>query len=534
MSRRRFAAGEPSRLLLIAILLVGAGVRFYAIGAKTVWLDEAFSIWIARHPLPELWQWLIGIDQHPPLYYTLLHVWQSVWGDREGAVRMLSAFCGVLTLPVFYVTTRRFFDAATGLLATLILALSPFHVRFAQEARMYTLLTLAAAFALYCAVRLLTEPPGRAQRAPGRAWALGLGVAQAAVMLTHNTATVLFPLALNLPALGGYYLVRRRGQASSLPGLNDAGFLSWWLAGQLVALALWLPWARPFVIQARGVDQQFWILPPTLATVYDAFHNFHLAFLPAWFPAPALWDLFYGLLALAGIWGLRHAPARLLLLLSLFLVPVFGELLVSLRRPIFYERTLIWATLPYYMLLAFGMRRIGMRVGRAQGRGELCGRVWAAQALAALAVVGLSSVSLWAYYDDFQKEEWAQAAAYVAARVEPGELILFNATWVQIPFEYYFREYHREATLHGMPVDLFDRGVLEPKMTSGDIRYLEQLISGRDRVWLVYSHDWYTDPDGIIPRELGSRLRLTDRREFVGLEVMEFEAAGKGFTAEKS
>jgi len=526
MSRQRFAAGEPSRLLLIAILLVGAWLRFYAIGAKTVWLDEAFSIWIARHPLPELWQWLIRIDQHPPLYYTLLHVWQSVWGDHQGTVRMLSAFCGVLTLPVFYVTTRRFFEPATGLLATLILALSPFHVRFAQESRMYALLALAAALALYCAIRLLTEPPrpegSRAQRAPGRAWVLGLGAAQAAVMLTHNTATVLFPLALNLPVLGGYYLVRRRGQASSLPGLNDPGFLSWWLTSQLIALALWLPWAMPFVIQAKGVEQEFWLLPPTLATVYDAFHNFNFAFLPGWFPAPALLDLLYLLLALAGIRGLRHAPAHRMLLLSLLLTPVLGELLVSLRRPIFYDRTLIWATLPYYMLLASGVRRMGERIGRAPRRGA-AGPI--SQALVVLALVGLSSVSLWAYYVDFEKEEWAQAAAYVAARVEPGELILFNATWVQIPFEYYFRHYQRDATLHGMPVDLFDRGVLEPKMTAGDIAYLEQLTSGRDRVWLVYSHDWYTDPDGIIPRELGSRLRLADNQQFVGLQVMEFESA---------
>ena len=57
----------------------------------------------------------------------------------------------------------------------------------------------------------------------------------------------------------------------------------------------------------------------------------------------------------------------------------------------------------------------------------------------------------------------------MAQRIEPGDTILFNATWVQIPFEYYFRHYDIDADLRGAPVDLFDRGVLEPKMTEDDI-----------------------------------------------------------------
>ena len=58
----------------------------------------------------------------------------------------------------------------------------------------------------------------------------------------------------------------------------------------------------------------------------------------------------------------------------------------------------------------------------------------------------------------FQKEEWDKAAAYVAQQVQPGDLVLFNATWVQIPFEYYFRHFETGAELRGVPVDLFIAG----------------------------------------------------------------------------
>ena len=56
---------RPFALLpLLLITLIGAFLRFYLIGAKPIWLDEAFSIWIARHAWPELWSWLIRVRLH--------------------------------------------------------------------------------------------------------------------------------------------------------------------------------------------------------------------------------------------------------------------------------------------------------------------------------------------------------------------------------------------------------------------------------------------------------------------------------------
>ena len=42
-------------LWLASILLLGAFLRFYSIGSKTIWLDEAFSIWVAHHTLVDGW-----------------------------------------------------------------------------------------------------------------------------------------------------------------------------------------------------------------------------------------------------------------------------------------------------------------------------------------------------------------------------------------------------------------------------------------------------------------------------------------------
>ncbi len=518
---------------------MGAFLRFYAIGSKTLWLDEAFSIWVAHQPLVASWAWLIRIDQHPPLYYGLLHFWQALFGDGQGTVRALSALCSTLAIVFFYGGCRRWFDEQTALIASFVLAVSPFHIRYAQETRMYALLTLGAAATLYFLACILFD----SARNHTRLHWTGLAVAQAAVMLTHNTATIFFPLALNLGVGGALLWKYTQGGVSSLPALNEISFERRWVRGQLLALILWLPWSIPFMIQARVVDQQFWIQPPTFGTVIDVLHSFNFALLPDWFSLFHLWDVVYWGLAALGVYQLRRTPARALLLLSLCLTPVIGELLVSLRRPIFSEHTLIWATLAYYMLLAVGMRSLGklnlslplaFKAESSRGiaangnQSESPHKPWAvgraAQSMALMLVLGLSLLSLSNYYIYFQKEEWAKAADYVAQNAAPGDLILFNATWIQLPFEYYFRHYRTDVELHGLPVDLFDRGVIEPKMTTADLPAMRNLLLNHPRVWLVYSHDWYTDPNKIIPNELNNSMQQIEQHTFVGLQVLRFDA----------
>jgi len=498
--------------LLGGITLIGLALRFYAIGTKTIWLDEAFSIWLAHQPLREMWAWLVRIDQHPPLYYTLLHYWIALFGDTQGAVRALSALFSGLAIPFLYGACRYLFARRIALSAALLLAFSPLHIRYAQEARMYALLTLGVAIALYLLAVILFDARSHGARWP---W-LGLALAQTAVMLTHNTATIFWPLALNSVIGGALLWQRQQNTLSSLPMLNAPHFTRRWLGVQLLALGGWLPWSVPFLIQSRLVDREFWIAPPTLELVYETLHNFNLAFLPAWSSGALLGNLGCWLLVGLGVWSLRHTPARALLLVTLCLLPFCGELLVSLRRPIFSERTLLWITLPYAILLAAGIGQASRMAGRYP-RAVVAGIL--------ILLLGCNSFGLTQYYVHFAKEEWDQAAAYVAQASAPGDLILFHATWVQLPFDYYFRHTGKTAELRGLPVDLFERGVLEPKMTEADLPRLQTLIADREHVWLIYSHDWYTDPQAILPRELQRALVLTEQRTFIGLRVMHFQRA---------
>jgi uncharacterized membrane protein len=511
---------------LPAIVALGVALRLYLIADKSLWLDESFSVWMGWQPLGAMWRYLVQLDQHPPLYYTLLHFWMWM-GDSETVVRGFSALWGILTLPAIYAIGARIGGRATGLLAALILALSPLHIGFAQDARMYTLLTFSAAMALLCAVQLLCAGASQELGAENQAvayssgplalgsagWRLGLIIFTTLTMLGHNTA-LFFPLALGLfiagafgvPALAARFAARP-GQAGGLNRQRPEQRLRGWSMALGASLLLWLPWLPGFLVQIRRVDQEFWIPAPTLMSVLGTWRDFASAYGPGGrYLAPIL--LAFGGVALLGAWRLRRRPALLALLLLLIIVPFAGELLASLRRPIYYTRTLIWASIPFYLLLAAGL--VGLRF-----------RPLIAAATLALAL--LNGASLVHYYRYYEPEGWRDAAGWLAPRARDGDIILFNAGWTQIPFDYYYRRVGRPTELRGLPADMFDRGILEPKMTRADLPRLDQLIAGRARIWLVYSHNWYTDPDSIIPRELGARLRQIDQREFNGLKILLYQ-----------
>src|SRR4030065_1900476 len=148
---------ELAPWLVIIITLMGGGLRVFLLANKGLWLDETLSIWVSSHSVVEMLQWIAKIDQHPPLYYLLLHYWIALNGDTPYYARLLSALFGAGTIPIIYLIGKRISGVAMGLTAAVLLALSPFYIRYAQETRMYTLLTFNAAVAIYALVRLLTD-----------------------------------------------------------------------------------------------------------------------------------------------------------------------------------------------------------------------------------------------------------------------------------------------------------------------------------------------------------------------------------------
>lgn len=547
---------ESAPWFVVFITLVGGWLRMLLLGTKGMWLDETFSVWVANHSVIDMLQWIIKIDQHPPLYYFLLHYWIAAIGDTPYDARLLSVLFGVGTIPVIYLIGKRMAGALVGLAAAVILAFSPFHIFYAQETRMYTLLTFNAAVAIYALVRLLTDsraaqPIGSQFReylhtwrtaGPGepnskddfsykvelprtgwRAWVsrhrwpsietietdlawVAFVIFSAATLLSHNTA-VFLPLATNF-FVSGLILFKRMNKSDSPPAFQ-APSVGNWVKAQVAIFLLWSPWIFAFIKQANRVYQRFWIPEPTWDAVYHVFKSFlnpSLTYLQG--NQVMVMGSLYALVLCLGLGHYRKKLSHFLLLATLFAIPFLGELIVSIWRPIFYDRTLIWTTLSLFLVLAAGVAQLKFSP-------------LILLALGSLVTLNLFSVS--DYYLFYQKEDWSTAAGYVALYAEKDDLVLFNSNFVEIPFDYYFRThehlYDIQVEKQGVPLDLFGSGILEPTMTEGDIPKLISLLHGHKRVWLVYSHNSYTDPMGLIPETLASQGTLIRERDFYGGQV---------------
>ncbi len=551
---------ELAPWLVLILTLIGGGLRVLLLDQKGLWLNETFSVWLANHSVADMLQWTARIDQHPPLYYLLLHYWIALNGDTPYYVRLLSALFGAGTIPIIYLIGKRLSGTAVGLAAAVFLAFSPFNIRFAQEAGMYTFLTFNAAVAMYALVRLLTDPRsvrpiGSQFREYVRAWLtsrpvepdlksdfryedmtrsqtgwrgwiyrhrwlpiqaietdlawVAFIVFSAATLYSHSSA-VLFPLAANIFVLG-LMLVQRLNKAGSQPAFWTPS-LGNWVKAQIGIFLLWSPWLIVFFKQASAVYQEFWLPKPDWDTVIQALESFLNASVPGQGSQLMVLWILYTLVLCLGLVHYRKKIARFLFLAALFAIPFLAELIVSVLRPVFLDRTLIWTTVPLFLILAAGIAQLRFRL----------------LIIAAVGILGTNNLfSASDYFRFTQKEDWSTAAGYVARFAQKDDVVLFNATLVQIPFDYYFGAFEKlysiQVEKHGLPVDMADSGNVEPTMTTNDLPRLMSLLSGRNRVWLVYSHNWYTDPMGLIPQTLASKMTLTRTRDFYGGQVQLYE-----------
>src|SRR5438552_2120139 len=147
---------RPKWLLPAAVTCVvvaGLVLRFWT--RSDLWLDEALTVNVSRLPLRRIPD-ALRHDGAPPLHYFLLHLWMRVFGTGDLAVRSLSGVVGVATLPVAWWAGRSVGGRRAAWIAVLLLASSPFAIRYSTEARMYAdliLLTMVGWLALHRALR---------------------------------------------------------------------------------------------------------------------------------------------------------------------------------------------------------------------------------------------------------------------------------------------------------------------------------------------------------------------------------------------
>jgi 4-amino-4-deoxy-L-arabinose transferase-like glycosyltransferase len=373
---------------LVPVLVVAAAVRFPLLNRLSLWLDEGFTVLYSQLS----WSSVLGFNgyysPHPPLYFMVVKA-ASLFVPETTAGRGISALASIGTIPVVFALASRLLGRRAAVMASLAMALSPVHVYYSQEARMYAPVVFLVALSYLALVSLATAVTWR--------WAAIYGFSVAIALYTDYSAA--FAIAPQILVIAYVIDRHRRGAVPLLVSLCIAG----------LAYLPWLPIVFDSVRAANQVERREAYLGNEPTRVTDAIlalvglagsGNYVQSTrdLP-WDAAPQLRPIFFLIIAgscALGSYVLAKQPlAALVVAGALGTVPV--ALWVSEISPAFAERTVLSATIGWALLVGIC------------GSGSIAGGLGKVGIGAALAGLLVSAVSVAVVDSSATKQRWEDA-----------------------------------------------------------------------------------------------------------------------------
>lgn len=257
-------------LLLLIWLIIGISLRLANLTAKPPWIDEfatlVFSLGNSFLPVPldqaiapdillqplqinptagigDVIHLMVTQDTHPPLYFVMAHLWMKLFPHPFGLVslwagRSLPALLGAASIPGAYLLGKLAFRSAlVGQLSAAMMAVSPYGIFLAQEARHYSLAVIWVMASLTCLVIAIRHLQNRTLLP------LWLIIAWVGVNALGIATHYFFVLTLGAEALVLIFVAWQQSTHT-----KTLLFLShlWWriyliAAGTAVAAVVWLP-----------------------------------------------------------------------------------------------------------------------------------------------------------------------------------------------------------------------------------------------------------------------------------------------------
>lgn len=491
-------------------MAVALAARLWGLGRESLWLDEATSLMMARLPIPKLVE-LTAADIHPPLYYLLLHFWRYL-GESEAALRGLSVLGGLLGVGLVFLLGRELFDAVTGLVAAVLMAVAPLHIWYSQEVRGYVWLAAFCLLAMWGLARWLAA---RGRQRSGEWLGLLAYVVGVTLALYIHYYTVFVILASNAIVLAlSVPWVRRSGGAQALTA--RPGALVLWAVAQLLVVVLFLPWLPTFLKLVLGGGGG-WVaqagaprVQALAATVVSFIVGGAQPCLPALVRrlvyAEFMVALGIGLARGAGLLGGKEGGEERVGLLQAgvhLALPLATAWLVSQFRPLYADRYLLPFLAPFLILVARGVTALPGR--------------WLRVAALSLLLVG----PLWAtaaQVRELDNPDWRGLAAELAAAAQPGDVMILVPGWNDKPLDYY---------LQGrIPFGEYVPDPVDPTQPERSLPAVRRSIAGHRRAWLLWAKGHYTDRTGVVAGYLDREARRVQTREVPGVgELILYELA---------
>lgn len=491
-------ATSPRSHTLLLIFLAGLafGLRLYQLDVQSLWYDEGVTATLTQRSLTELTQWTAR-DIQPPLYYYIIAGWGRVAGWSEWSLRFVSAWWGVLMVPLMAQLAQRLSNhRSAAQIAALLTTLHPLFVYYSQEARMYTMVVALGILAGY----LFWQATAR-KSANRWLWASYVIVAAAAVYTHYFAFFLLFAFAIT----GLFFNIHRPSIAKQIVGIHA-----------LIVL-LFSAWVIPLLTQLT-TDRSYW---QGTFKVGEAIRAIVLRFIVGETVQEQFATPYLGLAAISttltigvmlyAAWRTPNMRKTLWYSVSWLVIPTACVLLLAIAVPKFNVRYVMLA-LPGLILFwscgaSWSVPHLrGIRVQTRSGlpgidgpspkrsRGHLT--IMTVVIIPLIAIFAIANHN-WFTDHSFLKAQWREAAAYVRLHQAPGETVVLVSGHAWPVWDYYAPDF---PAIHLPDLEILDvEAVLDFPQSGPVLRKALQDYSG---AWLVNWQEEVVDPTGVVPVQL--------------------------------
>ena len=150
---------EKNTIIILTIFFLGIFFRLYNLNFEDLWHDEILSFWIAD-PSISFFETLSRhnqLEQVPILFNLTLKYFYKIFGYNVYLGRYLPCFFGIISLIFCYLLSLEFKNNNSSIFFITLISFNIFLIKYSQELRVYSLMTLLIILALYFLFKLLNK-----------------------------------------------------------------------------------------------------------------------------------------------------------------------------------------------------------------------------------------------------------------------------------------------------------------------------------------------------------------------------------------
>lgn len=395
-------------LLLTAIVVFGAVLRFGGLAVPSLWLDEILDYDVATKLAHEpLWRWLTGFaSEHGPLFFATELAGRFIHAP-EFAARFAPAVFGVMAIVIGGVGTAGTRDEGRGesLTFALLLAGSPLAIYYSREARPYALLILLATAMLAVFLRPSASP---------RETVLPFAIPFLALFTTSGSGPLLVASALT--AAIAFAINRRR-------------FFAFYAIASIIAAAL-----IPLLYRRLPASAPSGFRPLSARFFQRLLQSFSIGAIDITTIQRAAYVV--AVLALIGAIVLIHRDlTKGTIVIGMAVLPIAVSLAALWKLRHWYAVRYVATALPAYLLLvAIGITAILRLIFR--------GRTAVAVPIVALIAAGFIVREGWtaATTEPYRKLNWRVIAATIHEHAHARDAVVTTNDWSYVCLDFYLRQ----------------------------------------------------------------------------------------------